>query len=351
MIKVLIVDDSALIRQILTSIFSADPEIEVVGTAPDPHVARRLIKEKDPDVVTLDIEMPKMDGISFLEKIMKLRPMPVVMISSLTQEGAEATIRALELGAVDVVGKPAMDVQAALKESHADIVAKVKAASRAKVRPLVEKPANAGNRRTRMGYSSTEWIIAIGASTGGVTALRDVLSDFPADCPATLVTQHMPAHFTATFAPRLDSHSKAAVSEARHGERVLPGHVYIAPGDQHLRLVKSGANYICHLDDGPPVTGHRPSVDVLFDSVAEAAGNRGIGAILTGMGRDGADGLLRMRNAGARTFGQDEASSVVYGMPKAAQEVGAVELQLPLPQVAASILDACGDSKVRAVRV
>ena len=351
MIKVLIVDDSALIRQILTTIFSADPGIEVVGAAPDPHVARRMIKETDPDVITLDIEMPKMDGISFLEKIMKLRPMPVVMISSLTQEGADATIRALELGAVDVVGKPAMDVQAALKDAHSDIIAKVKAAARAKVRPLTDRPASSAARTAKIGYSSTEWIIAIGASTGGVTALRDVLSDFPADCPATLVTQHMPAQFTATFAPRLNSFSKALVSEARHGERVLPGHIYIAPGDRHLRLGRSGANYICCLDDSPPVSGHRPSVDVLFSSVAEVAGNRGVGAILTGMGRDGADGLLEMRGAGARTLGQDEASSVVYGMPKAAQEIGAVEFQLPLPDISSAILRSCGESKVRAVRV
>ena len=353
MVKVLIVDDSALIRQILTSILSADPEIEVVGAAPDPHIARHLIKETNPDVVTLDIEMPKMDGITFLEKIMRLRPMPVVMISSLTQAGADATIRSLELGAVDFVGKPKIDVQHALNAAHDEIVAKVKAAARAKVRPLsLDTAANdSAKPRPRFAYSSTEWIIAIGASTGGVTALREIVSTFPADCPAVLITQHMPANFTATFAARLDSLSDMTVREARHSERVLPGHVYIAPGDRHLELAKSGANYICHLHDEAPVSGHRPSVDVLLKSVAEIAGDRGVGAILTGMGRDGAEGLLAMREAGARTFGQDEASCVVYGMPKAAFELGGVETQLPLTEVSAALLSACGDSKVRAVRM
>ena len=353
MIKVLIVDDSALIRQVLTSILSSDPEIEVVASAPDPIIARRLIKETDPDVVTLDIEMPKMDGISFLEKIMKLRPMPVLMISSLTQTGAEATLRSLELGAVDYIGKPKIDVQQALGEANDEIIAKVKAAARAKVRPLTSVAAANDSERPRpsFSYSSTEWIIAIGASTGGVTALREVISRFPADCPAVLITQHMPANFTATFARRLDSLSAVTVREARHSERVLPGHVYIAPGDRHLELAKSGANYICRLHDEAPVSGHRPSVDVLLKSVAAVTGNRGVGAILTGMGRDGAEGLLAMRQAGARTFGQDEASCVVYGMPKAAFELGGVETQLPLTEVSAALLSACGDSKVRAVRM
>lgn len=351
MIKVLIVDDSALIRQLLTSIFSGDPEIEVVGAAPDPHVARRLIKETNPDVVTLDIEMPRMDGLTFLEKIMRLRPMPVLMISSLTQKGADATLRSLELGAVDFIGKPTIDVQHGLSAAAEEIVAKVKAAAKAKVRPLAAVPTGEPRPAPSFAYSSTEWVIAIGASTGGVTALREVITGLPADCPATLVTQHMPAKFTATFAPRLDSFAAATVKEAGDGDRVLPGHVYLAPGDRHLELVRSGANYVCRLSNDPPVAGHRPSVDVLFRSLAAVAGERGIGAILTGMGRDGADGLLEMREAGATTIGQDEATSVVYGMPRAAQEIGAVGRQLPLSKIAEAILESCGDSKVRAVRV
>ena len=351
MIKVVIVDDSALIRQLLTKILSSDPGITVVGAAPDPLVARQMIKDTNPDVVTLDIEMPKMDGLSFLEKIMRLRPMPVVMISSLTQKGADATLRSLELGAVDFIGKPKMDVQEGLSESTREIVAKVKAAATAKVRALKPVTSTESKPARKLGFASTEWIIAIGASTGGVTALRDVICDLPPDCPATLVTQHMPAKFTATFAPRLDGVAAVTVTEARDGERALPGHVYLAPGDQHLELHRSGANYVCRLQDAPPVSGHRPSVDVLFRSVAEAAGERAVGAILTGMGRDGAEGLLEMRRYGAHTIGQDEATCVVYGMPRAAEEIGAVERQLPLSKIADAILAGCGDAKVRAVRV
>ena len=351
MIKVLIVDDSALIRQLLGKILSSDPGLEVVGSAPDPHVARRLIKETNPDVITLDIEMPKMDGLSFLEKIMRLRPTPVLMISSLTQKGADATLRSLELGAVDFIGKPKMDVQHGLSGAAEEILAKVKAAAGAKVRPLAAVPAAGDRPARRISYSSTEWIIAIGASTGGVTALRDVICGLPADCPATLITQHMPAKFTATFAPRLNAASAVTVKEAADGDRVLPGHVYLAPGDRHMELARSGANYVVRLNDAPPVSGHRPSVDVLLGSVAGMAGNRGVGVILTGMGRDGASGLLEMRRAGAMTIGQDEATSVVYGMPKAAQEIGAVTRQLPLQKIADAILESCGDSKVRAVRV
>lgn len=349
-VRVLVVDDSALMRQMISTILDADPEISVVGTARDPYIARDMIKEMNPDVVTLDIEMPRMDGLSFLEKIMTLRPMPVVMISSLTQQGADASLKALEIGAVDIVSKPAMDLQQGISELGEDIRTKVKLAATARIRG--RKPQNTSRAASvPIGYNSTEKLVAVGASTGGVEALREVVCALPPDSPALVVTQHMPATFTATFANRLDGSANVKVMEARDGQRVLPGHVYIAPGDRHLELARSGANYMCRLHDGPPVSGHRPSVDVLFESVATAAGSNAIGVILTGMGKDGAKGLLSMRNSGAWTIGQDEASSVVYGMPKVAYEYGGVALQLPLSEIATGILAACGGEKMRAVRV
>ena len=341
-IRVLIVDDSALIRELLTKMLSSDPQIEVVDTAPDPIVARAKIKQLNPDVVTLDIEMPRLDGLEFLKRIMTLRPTPVVMVSSLTQRGADATVRALEIGAVDFVAKPTSDLQAGLEAMQAEIIAKVKAAAGAKVarRSLAEmsgiKPLAAGP-----GYSSTEKIVALGASTGGVEALTRILCSMPADSPAMLITQHMPEHFTSSFANRLDGLCAIAVSEARHGTRVVPGHAYIAPGDRHLELGRSGATYTCLVRGTEPVSGHCPSVDVLFHSVASAAGGNALGVILTGMGRDGADGLLAMRNAGAHTIGQDEASSIVYGMPRVAFERGAVETQLPVERIAERVLSLC----------
>ncbi len=350
-IKVIIVDDSALIRELLTSILSADPEIKVVGAARDPLIAREMIKAHNPDVVTLDIEMPRMDGLAFLEKIMTLRPMPVVMISSLTQAGADATFRALEIGAVDFVAKPTMDLRSGVSELSDEIIRKVKAAARARVRGGRREPRPATAANAPIGYRSTEKIVAIGASTGGVEAIREVACALPADSPAILITQHMPEKFTTSFAQRLDTLTKTKVVEAQGGERVLPGHIYIAPGSRHLELARSGANFVTRLHDGPPVSGHRPSVDVLFHSVADVAGENSVGVILTGMGRDGADGLAAMRKAGARTIGQNEASCVVYGMPKAAYEVGAVEREYPLSEVAEALLSACGGQKLRAVRV
>lgn len=345
--RVLIVDDSALMRQLLTSILSSDPGIQVLGSASDPIAARKMIKELNPDVVTLDIEMPKMDGLSFLEKIMTLRPMPVVMVSTLTQEGAEATIRSLELGAVDVIGKPQVDLQRSLEMQSERLCNVVKAAGRAHVKPF-EKRGIEPKRKVaeKIGFSSSELIVAIGSSTGGVESIRRVVQGLPSDGPAVLITQHMPGGFTRTFAERLDRGTELKVSEASHGQRVLPGHVYIAPGTHHLKLARSGANYTCALDDSGPVTGHMPSVDVLFQSVAAAAGHNAVGAILTGMGRDGAKGLLSMRKAGCDTFGQDEKSSVVYGMPKAAFELGAVGQQLPLEKIA----DAINESVRKRVR-
>ena len=351
-ITAVVVDDSALMRQMLSGMLNSDPAIQVLGTAADPVAARALIKSTNPDVITLDIEMPKMDGLAFLEKIMTLRPTPVLMISSLTQNGADATIHALELGAVDFVAKPTSDLQGGMTAKRDEIVRKVKAAARAKLRPASPSPAGKAKARTaRRLYRSTERVILIGASTGGVNAVRDIVCALPADCPAVLVTQHMPAGFTRSFAERLDRDTVVSVAEARHGQRAVPGHVLIAPGNQHLELSRSGANYTCRLTEAPPVSGHRPSVDVLFRSAAKYAGLNAVGVILTGMGRDGAAGLLELRRSGARTLGQDEASSVVYGMPKAAWEIGAVERQLPLSRMVDAVLDLCAQEKVGEVRV
>ncbi|WP_257169956.1 chemotaxis response regulator protein-glutamate methylesterase [Bradyrhizobium sp. SRS-191] len=349
-IRVLVVDDSAFVRQVLTEILSSDPAIDVVGAAPNPIVARDMIKTLHPDVLTLDIEMPRMDGLAFLDKIMTLRPMPVLMISSLTQKGADTAVRALEMGAFDCVAKPVIGLVEGLPAMRNEIVSKVKAAATAKIR------ARSGEQvkpiqRPGVSYNSSEKIIAIGASTGGVEALQELLMAFPSDAPAAVVTQHMPAMFTASFAGRLNQLCAVTVKQAVSGERVLPGHVYIAPGGFHMELARNGANYVCRVHDEPAVSGHRPSVDVLFRSVSHAAGPNAIGVILTGMGRDGAVGLLEMRSAGAPTIGQDEASCVVYGMPKAARECGAVETELPLNKIADHVLRRCESLAGRGVRV
>jgi two-component system, chemotaxis family, protein-glutamate methylesterase/glutaminase len=340
-VRVLIVDDSALMRQLISTMLSADPEIEVVGTAPDPHVARERIKALNPDVVTLDVEMPRMDGVTFLRKIMSLRPMPVVMISTLTQAGAEVTLEALEIGAVDFIAKPVHDVASAMGELAEELQTKVKAAARSSVRVRPSHPSPARRPRPRLNRATGK-IVVIGASTGGVEALKDVLMRLPADCPPILVTQHMPATFTPAFARRLDHECPMAVSEATNNARVEPGHAYIAPGGYHLELVRSGSHLACSVHDGPAVSGHRPSADVLFRSAARIAGTTSIGVILTGMGKDGAEGLLELRQAGAMTLGQDEASSLIYGMPRVAFERGAVIRQLPLSEIADAIIDACG---------
>jgi two-component system chemotaxis response regulator CheB len=337
-------------RQLISTMLSSDPEIEVVGTAPDPHVAREKIKSLNPDVVTLDVEMPRMDGLTFLRKIMSLRPMPVVMISTLTQAGAEVTLEALEIGAVDFIAKPVTDVASAMGELAADMQSKVKAAARSSARArrphqsMVRQPRPLLNR-------STGKIVCIGASTGGVEALKEILMRLPADCPPILVTQHMPATFTPAFARRLDHECPMAVSEATHSQRIEAGHAYIAPGGYHLELVRSGSNFACSVHDGPAVSGHRPSADVLFRSAARIAGSISIGVILTGMGKDGADGLLDLRQAGATTFGQDEASSLIYGMPRVAFERGAVTRQLPLTEIADAIVEACGTEGKAAIAV
>jgi two-component system chemotaxis response regulator CheB len=337
-VRVLVVDDSALMRQLLSELLNEDPRIAVVGAAPDPYAARERIKALNPDVLTLDIEMPRMDGLSFLEKLMALRPMPVVVVSTLTQKGADAAVRALELGAVDCVAKPLIDLRTGMTELRDELVAKVltAAASRPAARNRTEVPRAPLHFDPHL--STAGWIVAIGASTGGVEALQELLTAMPANAPAILVTQHMPPGFTTSFAHRLDQRCAMPVFEASNGQRVMPGHIYIANGSQHLELVRSGAHFACRLHDGPPVSGHRPSVDVLFASVAVAAGRNAIGVILTGMGQDGAAGLLEMRRAGARTRGQDEGSCLIYGMPKAAKLAGGVEAERPLSKMAAEIL-------------
>lgn len=334
-IKVLIVDDSALIRSVMKEIINSQPDMEVVGQAPDPLIARDLIKQTNPDVLTLDVEMPKMDGLDFLERLMRLRPMPVVMVSSLTERGSEITMRALELGAVDFVTKPKLAIQAGMIEYTALIADKIRAASKAKVRQRQLPAGGAGNGTANASGASlpslgnplisSEKLIIVGASTGGTEAIKDFLIKMPSDCPGILITQHMPEGFTQSFARRLDSLCKISVKEAEHGERILPGHAYIAPGHSHLLLARSGANYMTHLDQGPPVNRHRPSVDVLFSSAARHAGKNAVGVILTGMGKDGALGMLEMKRAGAYNFAQDEASCVVFGMPREAIAAGGTD--------------------------
>ncbi|KAF0182614.1 MAG: chemotaxis response regulator protein-glutamate methylesterase [Hyphomonadaceae bacterium] len=335
-VRVLVVDDSPTMRGLISAALRADPDIEVVGGAGDPLEAREAIKRLNPDVITLDVEMPKMSGVEFLEKIMRLRPMPVIMVSTLTSAGAETALRALEIGAFDCVGKALDGPQ---KDAFAGLPEIVKAAAKAHVRASTDaRPA----ALQRTSFAPDNKIVAIGASTGGVEALLTVLSSFPENCPPTVITQHMPANFTRSFAVRLDRTCKPRVSEAVDGALLREGQVYLAPGGEtHLEVSRSGGGLACRLTRDDLVSGHRPSVDVLFRSVAASVGPRGVGAILTGMGRDGAAGLKAMRDAGGHTFGQDEGSCVVYGMPRAAFEDGAVIRQLPLGRIGDAILDKC----------
>ncbi|NRR29752.1 chemotaxis response regulator protein-glutamate methylesterase [Oxalobacteraceae bacterium] len=354
-IKVLIVDDSALIRSVMTEIISSQPDMEVVGVAPDPLVARELIKQTNPDVLTLDVEMPKMDGLDFLEKLMRLRPMPVVMVSSLTERGSEITMRALELGAVDFVTKPKISIQSGMREYTELIADKIRAASKARIRArTLPQPGAEGHTQLpqlRNPLMSSEKLIIIGASTGGTEAIREFLMQMPSDCPGILITQHMPEGFTRSFAKRLDTLCKISVQEAAGNERVLPGHAYIAPGHSHLYLTRSGANYMTRIDQAEPVNRHRPSVDVLFRSAALCAGKNAVGVILTGMGKDGAAGMLEMKTAGAYNFAQDEASCVVFGMPREAIAIGAAHEVGALQALPGMVLGHLAAHGMRALRV
>jgi len=343
MIKVLIIDDSALIRQLMTEILSSDPEIEVVGTAQDPLVAREKIKKLNPDVLTLDIEMPKMDGVTFLRNLMRLRPMPVVMVSTLTESGADVTLEALELGAVDYVSKPKVNVQEVMQAYSAEIKQKVKTAARAKIRGLnAAVPKSTTAKKSGFNPSSfktTDMVIAIGASTGGTEALKDVMCQLPSNCPGVVITQHIPVAFSRPFAERLDKNSAMKVCHAEDGQQILPGHAYLAPGDKHLEVIRDGARFICKLLDTDPVNRHKPSVEVMFNSVAQNVGKNSMCIMLTGMGADGSEAMGTMKKAGAPTIAQDEVTSVVWGMPGEAVKRGYADFVLPLHSIAEKILE------------
>jgi two-component system chemotaxis response regulator CheB len=342
--RVVVVDDSALVRSILTEIINKQPDMECVGAAQDPLVAREMIRNLNPDVITLDVEMPRMDGIDFLSRLMRLRPMPVVMVSTLTERGAEVTLKALELGAVDFVAKPKIGVADGIRQLAADITDKIRIAAKAHIRraPAAPPPGTVSAPPAviaGVGRLSTEKIIFIGASTGGTEATKDVLINLPADCPAVCITQHMPPGFTTSYAARLNGLCKIRVSEAKDGERILPGHAYLAPGGKQFSVERSGANYIARVVDGEPVNRHRPSVEVLFNSAARVVGQNAYGIMLTGMGGDGATAMRTMRDAGSFNICQDEASCVVFGMPREAINAGAAHEVLPLKDIAPRLLE------------
>ena len=351
-IKVLVVDDSAVVRSVLTEILGSDPDIDVVGTAADPHIARNKIKELNPDVLTLDIEMPRMDGITFLRNLMRLRPMPVVMVSTLTEKGADITFEALEIGAVDFVSKPRQDLANQLAEYAEEIIQKVKGAAKARLRTkadlggsgdatMAAKSSGLIRKTPRISASSraSRQIVAIGASTGGTEAIKEVLIRLPENFPGIVIAQHIPPGFSTSFAQRMDKLSKLSVCEPTETMQILDGHVYIAPGNRHLKVRTNKAGYECYLDDGPNVNRHKPSVEVLFNSVAEQVGKKALGVILTGMGADGAKGLKNMKDNGAYTVAQNEATSVVWGMPGEAVKIGAVDTQLALEKIAQHLVD------------
>ena len=352
-IRVIVVDDSALVRSLLTEIINRQPDMVCIGAASDPLVAREMIRSLDPDVITLDVEMPRMDGLDFLSRLMRLRPMPVVMVSTLTERGADVTLKALELGAVDFVAKPKIGVADGLKLLGAEITEKVRTAARARVPRLASAsaqtaaPGAAGGTGAPaaaaapqpLGRLSTEKLIFIGASTGGTEATREVLMKLPADAPAVLIAQHMPPGFTKSYAARLNDLCRIRVAEAVDGERVLPGHAYVAPGGMHLSVERSGANYVARVRDGEPVNRHKPSVEVLFESAARVAGRNALGVMLTGMGGDGARSMRTMRDAGSFNICQDEATCVVFGMPREAIQHGAADEVLPLAQIAPRLIE------------
>lgn len=345
-IRVIVVDDSALVRQLLAQIIDREPDMACVATANDPYAAREAIRRFDPDVITLDVEMPRMDGLDFLSRLMRLRPMPVVMVSTLTEQGAQTTLRALELGAVDFVAKPRIGVADGLNALARDITERIRAASRARVRRVAAAAASdaaapdpAVAPPPALGRLSTEKIIFIGASTGGTEATRELLTGLPPDAPAVAITQHMPPGFTKSYAQRLDGLARIRVKEAVDGERLLPGHAYIAPGGLHFSVERSGANYVARVRDGEAVNRHKPSVEVLFESAARVVGPNALGVMLTGMGADGARAMKAMRDAGAWNVAQDEASCVVFGMPREAIAAGAVHEVLPLARIAPALLE------------
>ncbi|MEO3691034.1 protein-glutamate methylesterase/protein-glutamine glutaminase [Roseateles paludis] len=347
--RVVVVDDSALVRSILTEIINKQTDMECVGAAADPLIAREMIRNLNPDVITLDVEMPRMDGLDFLSRLMRLRPMPVVMVSTLTERGAEVTLKALELGAIDFVAKPKIGVADGMRQLAQDITDKIRIAAKAQIRRAHAAPAPAPGAPAApapapvsiasLGRMSTEKIIFIGASTGGTEATKDVLVNLPADCPAVVITQHMPPGFTRSYAARLDGLCRIRVKEAEDGERILPGHGYIAPGGFHLSVERSGANYVARVQDGDPINRHKPSVEALFLSAAKIVGPNAIGIMLTGMGADGAKAMKVMKDAGAYNYVQDEASCVVFGMPREAINAGAADEVLPLSQIAGRVLD------------
>jgi len=339
-IRVLIIDDSALIRSILKEVINSYPDLDAVGAAANPLQAREMIKTLNPDVLTLDVEMPEMDGLTFLEKLMRLRPMPVLMISSLTERGSDAALRALELGAVDFLPKPKMGIVEGIQGYADEIAEKIRVAYKTKLRPRSQEAQKAIEALPALGnrISTTEKVIVVGSSTGGTEAIKEFLVRMPADAPGILIAQHMPEAFTKSFASRLDGLCKISVKEAENNERVLPGHAYIAPGHSHLLLKRSGANYMTELSQAAPVNHHRPSVEVLFRSAAQHAGKNAIGVMLTGMGKDGAIGMLEMRQAGAYNLAQDEATCVVYGMPREAVAVGAVDEVVPIQEMTQRVL-------------
>ena len=351
MIKVLIVDDSALVRQLLTEMLDGAAGIKVVGTAPDPFIAREKIKRLNPDVLTLDVEMPRMDGVTFLGNLMRLRPMPVVMISTLTEQGADVTLRALELGAIDFVSKPKLDLSNQLDDYAQEIIEKVRVAASAKVQPLTRKPTPSIQTGTESSeklttdavlrriegkrhFRTTDRIIGIGASTGGTEAIKEVLRHLSPGMPGIVISQHIPEAFSAPFAERVNRESPLTVSEARDGQQILPGHAYIAPGNRHLVVERDGARYVCRLNDGPLVNRHKPSVDVMFRSLAQNAGPNAVAVMLTGMGADGAEGIGEMKTAGATTLAQDEKTSVVWGMPGESVKRGFIDEVHPLLKIA-----------------
>jgi len=357
-IRVVVVDDSALVRSLLTEIINRQPDMVCVGAANDPLVAREMIRELNPDVITLDVEMPRMDGIDFLGRLMRLRPMPVLMISTLTERGAEVTMKALELGAVDFVAKPRIGLASGLSELGTQIVDKLRIAAVAKFRkPIVAAPAPAPGGApgaspapkapSLIGRISTEKMIVIGASTGGTEAIKEILVHMPADSPAIVITQHMPPGFTTSFAARLNGLCQITVKEASHGERILPGHAYIAPGGRQFRIDRSGANYVAVVEDTEPVNRHKPSVEVLFLSAASVVGRNAYGIMLTGMGNDGAAAMREMREKGSYNYVQDEASCVVFGMPREAIQHGAAHEVLPLNQIAPTLLAKLGSATDR----